>query len=395
MNATTGESLETEDVVEASQIAVSHLRHTTAISQKWIFLGGASGFLGNATIDESVAPDGIGRYRHYQNGSIYWYPCIGAFEVHGLIRQKWAGLGWEKSALGYPKTDELTTPDGIGRFTHFQHGSIYYHPTHGTFVVSGEMRRRWADQGWERGPLGYPTSDRQCYSSDCGQAFSGGTLVENRLQVDLRAEIDRRGLAVRDQDLLGSRGTCSVFAMNFLLEWNYNEICNDVTDFSEEFLNHAANLDTGKTDDGDFFSNVNAGYQQYGIVSEASMPYQASYDFGNTHFSQAQLTEGAGMLSCARLAGRFIKPNDGTVGLTNSQFSQIISSLRAGTPVALGRGHSMAIVGFEYSSAYPGGGRFLLRNSYGPGADINGYRFEDFASVKSTANDAFVFTYKM
>lgn len=65
------------------------------IEQKYAALGGASGFLGAPTIpEERTTPDGIGRYRHYQRGSIYWTPQTSAHEVHGYIGGKWAELGW-------------------------------------------------------------------------------------------------------------------------------------------------------------------------------------------------------------------------------------------------------------------------------------------------------------
>ncbi|TJX15944.1 hypothetical protein E9840_01265 [Tissierella creatinini] len=55
---------------------------------------------------ERICPDGIGHYRHYQGGSIYWTPQTGAHYIYGLIHHKWARLGWERGPNGYPKTDE-------------------------------------------------------------------------------------------------------------------------------------------------------------------------------------------------------------------------------------------------------------------------------------------------
>ena len=98
----------------------------TPISDKYAQLGGTSGFLGSPTIPESTTPDGIGKYRHYQGGSIYWHPQTGAHEVHGLIRQRWANLGWELSYLGYPMTDEINTFDGAGRVSKFQGGELIW-----------------------------------------------------------------------------------------------------------------------------------------------------------------------------------------------------------------------------------------------------------------------------
>ena len=55
-------------------------------------------------------------------------PSAGAFEVHGAIREKYLALGAEASILGYPRTNETGTPDGTGRYNHFQAGSIYWTP---------------------------------------------------------------------------------------------------------------------------------------------------------------------------------------------------------------------------------------------------------------------------
>ena len=62
--------------------------------------------LGNPVQDEATCPDGVGRFRHYERGSIHYHPDTGAFETHGGIRDYWAKLGWENSFLGYPVSDE-------------------------------------------------------------------------------------------------------------------------------------------------------------------------------------------------------------------------------------------------------------------------------------------------
>ena len=130
------------------------------IHAKWASLGWERcPFLGYPVTDESGCPDGVGRFNHFQSGSIYWTPKTGAFSVHGDIRAKWSSLGWEKSALGYPITDETGCPDGVGRFSHFQFGSIYWTPAGGAFEVHGNIHAKWASLGWEKGSLGYPTSD--------------------------------------------------------------------------------------------------------------------------------------------------------------------------------------------------------------------------------------------
>jgi uncharacterized protein with LGFP repeats len=148
------------------------------IDVKYAQLGGAAGFLGAPTIPETTAPDGAGRYRHYQGGSIYWSSATGAHEVHGDIRGKWASLGWERSFLGYPLTDETKTPDGVGRYNHFQGGSIYWTPSTGAHEVHGDIRGRWAGLGWERSFLGYPLTDETTTPDGIGRYnhFQGGSI---------------------------------------------------------------------------------------------------------------------------------------------------------------------------------------------------------------------------
>lgn len=129
------------------------------IDDKYAQLGGVSGLLGPPLGGEFATADGIGRGRHYQHGSIYWAPSIGAHEVHGAIREKWSGYGLEQGLLGYPLTDETPTPDGVGRFNHFQGGSIYWTPATGAHEVHGAIYNKWQELGWEQGILGYPLTD--------------------------------------------------------------------------------------------------------------------------------------------------------------------------------------------------------------------------------------------
>jgi N-acetyl-anhydromuramyl-L-alanine amidase AmpD len=152
------------------------------IRDRWAAINWERGPLGYPITDELTAPDGVGRYNHFQNGSIYWTPETGAWEVHGLIRQKWEALGWERSELGYPTTGETATPDGAGRFNHFKKGavlgSIYWTPATGAHEVHGQIRARWEALGWERSALGYPVSDEENTSFAPGKVsrFQGGHI---------------------------------------------------------------------------------------------------------------------------------------------------------------------------------------------------------------------------
>jgi hypothetical protein len=106
-----------------------------AIRDKWMALGGVFSFLGEPVTDELGTPDGIGRFNRFQGGMIYWTPETGAHEIHGAILAKWEALGFEQSFLGYPISDESNFPEG-GRVSVFQRGAIYWWPDTGAIELN-------------------------------------------------------------------------------------------------------------------------------------------------------------------------------------------------------------------------------------------------------------------
>jgi hypothetical protein len=130
------------------------------IDDKYNLLGAATGFLGTPVDVERSTPNGLGRYRHYQRGSIYWHLAFPfeAFVVYGLIRQRWSQLGWEQSPLGFPISDELPAGSSGGRMSLFDFGAILYRPDIGTYETHGAIFRRWRALGDING-LGFPLTD--------------------------------------------------------------------------------------------------------------------------------------------------------------------------------------------------------------------------------------------
>ncbi|NIJ09869.1 uncharacterized protein with LGFP repeats [Saccharomonospora amisosensis] len=150
-----------------------------AIRSKWAELGWERSVLRYPKTDEHGTPDGVGRYNHFQYGSVYWTPSTGAHAIYGAIKSKWAQLGWERSVLRYPKTDEHGTPDGVGRYNHFQYGSVYWTPSTGAHAIYGAIKSKWAQLGWERSFLGYPTSDEFAISGGRRSNFQHGYITWN------------------------------------------------------------------------------------------------------------------------------------------------------------------------------------------------------------------------
>jgi uncharacterized protein with LGFP repeats len=94
-------------------------------------------------------------------------------------------MGWEKSAVGYPVTDETGTPDLVGRFNYFSNdGAIYWTRATGAWSIHGRILDKWASMGWERSCLGYPASDEF--------AITGGrqsNLQHGDITYDLRSAL--------------------------------------------------------------------------------------------------------------------------------------------------------------------------------------------------------------
>ncbi|TCO55924.1 N-acetylmuramoyl-L-alanine amidase [Actinocrispum wychmicini] len=150
------------------------------IRVKWTELGAETGILGYPTTDELPAANG-GRYNDFQGlgGAIYWTPATGAHQIMGAIRWKWAKLDAERGALGYPLTDEMVTADGLGRYNHFQgmYSSIYWTAATGPQEVRGLIKQRWADLGWERSYLGYPVTDEYSVPGGRRSDFQHGYIT--------------------------------------------------------------------------------------------------------------------------------------------------------------------------------------------------------------------------
>lgn len=187
------------------------------IKEKYDKVGGPTSFLLLPKSNELTNPDGIGKRSEFVNGYIYWHPKTGAHTVslpaakvwkrhgwekgflgypttsdmalgnqwfkqdfqggyvythnspirpsqasiQGAIYDKWQSMGAQNSKLGYPISDELTTPDGVGRYNVFEHGMIYWTPKTGAHSVYEPILSKWAKAGYERSSYGYPVAQQE------------------------------------------------------------------------------------------------------------------------------------------------------------------------------------------------------------------------------------------
>lgn len=123
-----------------------------------------------------------GKAQDFRAGRAYWSAETGAHMLIGRIGARYTEMGGTDSWLGFPLTNEMQTPDGKGRFVHFQNGSIYW--THETDAVEvpRDMVDAWGRQGYETGAMGYPVDVPKEVNGSLVQQFQGGYTVRNSKQ---------------------------------------------------------------------------------------------------------------------------------------------------------------------------------------------------------------------
>ena len=137
----------------------------------------ASGDYGSCTVNEYDVKGG--KAQDFRGGRAYWSAETGAHVLFGRIGAAYAEAGGPDSWLGFPVTGEQATPDGVGRYVHFQNGSIYWTPQTDAQAVPKDMVDAWAEIGWEAGDLGYPVGAPKEMGGKLVQQFQRGYIVRN------------------------------------------------------------------------------------------------------------------------------------------------------------------------------------------------------------------------
>jgi hypothetical protein len=146
---------------------------TTQITSRWLNDDPFRNFVGVPTAGE-VLVDGI-RYRDFANSRVYWGSATGVHNVWGPILTKYQSVGGHRMQM--PVQDATGTPDGIGAFNHFANGaSIYWSPSTEARLIYGAIRNHWASLGWERSYLGYPITDEMQFGNLRRSTFQHGFI---------------------------------------------------------------------------------------------------------------------------------------------------------------------------------------------------------------------------
>jgi uncharacterized protein with LGFP repeats/GH25 family lysozyme M1 (1,4-beta-N-acetylmuramidase) len=147
----------------------------SGIGGTWREWGGVDGRLRYPTSDESCSTNACSQ--NFQGGSVYWSTSTSATAVFtGGIGARWSAMGGTGGVLGYPTGSETCGPSACSQT--FQGGKILWTAASGSWaIIPGNVSAAWMALGAENGRLGYPVDNQNCTSTQCTQAFQGGTMV--------------------------------------------------------------------------------------------------------------------------------------------------------------------------------------------------------------------------
>lgn len=133
---------------------------------------------GPATSVEKSLKNPNGAYQYFQNGTVYWSSPTGAHLNGGGIRTAYKAVGFEKGSLGFPTSDEKAFKYRKGAvYQNFTSGMIAWSSATKGQPLSHGMLTEWKKLGWERSKLGLPTSGEYAKSGKTRQDFEHGYMT--------------------------------------------------------------------------------------------------------------------------------------------------------------------------------------------------------------------------
>lgn len=225
---------------------------------------------------------------------------------------------------------------------------------------------------------------------------------------DLRPLFEKYGIGVYNQ---GKRGTCSVFAVTGVLEFEFARSEGKTTPLSVEYLNWASNQITGKNEDGSYFSDAVKALNKYGICANDLFPYYIQNYSSKVGPSAAAISDAG---TRRNVSAVWIKDWDATTGMSGGHIAEVKKQIMKDHPVAIGfrwpkneekyrkmvngimivppeegvfDGHSIIMVGYKDDPSVPGGGYFIFKNSYGKDFGEDGYGKMPYEYLSRYAND--------
>ncbi|MBR3263996.1 hypothetical protein IKF94_02050 [Candidatus Saccharibacteria bacterium] len=151
------------------------------IRDAWIKNGLEAGKLGFPVGDiEANKTTGI-YWQQYQGGFIVGKDATGYYVSSGKIRDVWAAQGFEGGTLGFPIAETDNNPSTGIYWQQYEKGFVVGKDSTGYYISIGKIRDVWVGQGCEGGSLGFPVGniDKNTQTGMYWQQYQGGFIVGN------------------------------------------------------------------------------------------------------------------------------------------------------------------------------------------------------------------------
>jgi hypothetical protein len=330
-------------------------------------------------------------------------------ELRDLLQDLWIesveGLLGLVAAVG-ADPEEAPAPPGLPSLDEVRRGGVSLLGEQATTLLlkpapGGNLGCQVAPEQWQRYlALGRVERERTAGPASLGSSLPSSVRLTPRLP------------EVRDQ---GARGTCVAFAATALREY----LAGRETRLSEQFLHWACKELDGVNRPGTYLRTAMSALARHGVCRGASWPYNPlplPHNEGQGPPPPEALTEALG----------FQMPNARTVEpQLPAHYREMLAGTegRAGSPVVVGTlafnswflspathrtgritlplpgerpigGHAWCIVGYVDDPTVPGGGYFIVRNSWGPqwaaeGLEAPGHALMPYRYAELCALEAF------
>ncbi|MCX6118564.1 MAG: C1 family peptidase [Proteobacteria bacterium] len=211
-----------------------------------------------------------------------------------------------------------------------------------------------------------------------GAELASADFQLNDVAADQREIVDLRpnDTGIRNQ---GSEGTCTAFATVATLENLVKRFYGETVDISERhhwttYANYQSTTSLQKA-------------SAAPIVSESTWPYQGSRPSSTTGLGIAKLNSyTTTSLSLTPIVESLRKgqPVVIAVGVLTSMMSPKQGGIITGGTQKAGAGHALAVTGAIIDASVPGGGYFIVKNSWGSGWGDKGYGYIAFDYCQRT-----------
>lgn len=305
-------------------------------------------------------------------------------EESGLVEPQ---LRRRLRALGVMTVEELLSqirvaPDAMHRFLGIDLAQLQADSAGKALMTVRKVEDRFSERWFALGAVPPPGTEVEEQASEKRFLEMLEELKQKGEEKGKRADLLACFGPVRDQ---GQRGTCVGQAGAAVMECLHHAKYAEPASFSPQFLFYNSKMSDGEPDeDGTSSSVAMPTLETLGICEEAEWPYEPDIRIADVHHGPPPGAAVANALGHRSAETEELEPRDSyalkrvidggrpvTISVPVYQnwwgaTTKLTGKIPMPLPYSqLDGGHAMCVAGYDYDDDFPGGGFFILRNSWG------------------------------